>query len=68
MEKKLYYQLSTLEGEGGTMELSGCMEWINGDLGSNYPDAENMTEDDLPQYTLTPVWLTDAEYEALPEQ
>lgn len=68
MAKKLYYHLDDGEGEGGIMELSGCMEWIKGDLASNYPDAENMKADDLPQYTLTPTWMTDEEYEALPDQ
>ncbi len=68
MEKKLYYSLDNSEGEGGVMELSGCVEWIKGDMEANYPDAENMPEEDRPQYTLTPVWMTDAEYEALPDQ
>ena len=68
MEKKLYYELDNGEGEGGVMELSGCIAWIEGDMAANYPDAENMSSDDLPNYTLTPVWYTDEEYEALPEQ
>lgn len=68
MEKKLYYALDNGEGEGGIMELSGCMAWIDGDLKANYPDAENMPEDERPVYSLSPVWMTDAEYDALPEQ
>lgn len=66
--KKLYFRLDNSEGEGGIMELSGCMEWIKGDLAANYPDAENMPEDERPEYTLTPVWITDEEYDALPDQ
>lgn len=68
MEKRLYYTLSDRDGEGGTMELSGCMEWIRGDMASNYIGSENCLPEDLPEYTLTPVWMTDEEYEALPEQ
>jgi hypothetical protein len=68
MEKKLYYSLHNQDGEGGIMELSGCMEWIKGDLESNYPNSETLSEEDLPHYTLTPVWMTDQEYEALPDQ
>ena len=67
-DKKLYYALDNGEGEGGTMELSGCMEWIKGDMESNYPDGQKMPEDELPSYTLTPVWMTDEEYEELPDQ
>lgn len=68
MKKELYYALDNGEGEGGIMDLSGCFEWIKGDMEANYPDAENMDQADLPQYTLTPVWYTDEEYEALPDQ
>ncbi len=67
MEKKLYYQLETAGGEGGTMELSGCMEWIKGDMEANYPYPADL-EQQVEFYTLTPIWLTDAEYDALPEQ
>ena len=64
--KKLYYSLDDGGGEGGIMELSGCLEWINGDMEANYDGVTN--PDELPEYTLTPIWLTDAEYDALPEQ
>lgn len=62
MGKKLYYQLS----DGGdywnvTMELSGIMAWIEG-------DQDNCKEgDDMPEYTITPVWMTEEEFNNLPE-
>lgn len=68
MEKKLYYRLSTLDETGGIMDLSGCLEWIKGDIESNYQDGENLSEIDLPEYTIAPVWMTDEDYEKLPEQ
>jgi hypothetical protein len=37
MKKKLYYALDNGEGEGGVMDLSGCMAWINGDMEANNP-------------------------------
>ena len=62
MEKKLYYQLS----DGGdysnvTMELSGVMAWIEGDK-DNYNEG-----DEMPEYTITPVWMTEEEFNNLPE-
>lgn len=68
MDKKLYYLLDNRDGEGGIMGLSGCMEWIKGDMEANYPDAENLPDDEKPQYTITPVWMTDEEYENLPDE
>lgn len=62
MEKKLYYQLSDGgDYEGVTMELSGIMSWIEG-------DQDNCKEgDDMPEYTITPVWMTEEEFNNLPE-
>lgn len=68
MEKKLYYSLDNGEGEGGVMDLSSCMAWIDGDMKANYANSINMPPEDQPNYTLTPIWYTDAEYEALPDQ
>lgn len=62
MEKKLYYQFS----DGGdysnvTMDLSGVMAWIEG-------DQDNCKEgEDMPEYTITPVWMTEDEFDNLPE-
>ena len=67
MEKKLYYLVRSSYGESVTAHLSGCMEWIKGDMEANFQDSINLPEDDRPQYTLDPVWLTDEEYEALPD-
>lgn len=63
MGKKLYYQLS----DGGdyeniVMELSGCMSWIEGDMEANYNEG-----DELPEYTITPIWMTEEEFNNLPE-
>lgn len=68
MKKKLYFNLNNGEGEGGIMKLSGVVAWIKGDMEANYPGEDGTPEDELPEYTLSPVWLTDKEYEALPNQ
>lgn len=61
MEKKLYFELN--DGDSvSVMELSGCMEWIKaGTERLISPDTDDL------QYTLTPVWLTDKEFNDLPE-
>lgn len=43
------------------MELSGCIAWIEGDS-DNYKEG-----DEMPEYTITPVWMTDEEFNNLPE-
>lgn len=63
MEKKLYYQLSdTHDVSMIVMDLSGCMEWIKSDM-------DGVSEEDSKEfeYTLTPIFLTDEEFENLPE-
>lgn len=64
MEKKLYYKFS----DGGDysnviMELSGVMAWIEGDQ-SNFEEGD----DDVPEYTITPVWMTEEEFNNIPER
>jgi hypothetical protein len=66
MRKKLFFVVSNGD-DSATAELSGCMEWIKGDLEANWPNAESDPEEDRPQYTLDPVWLTDEEFNNLPE-
>lgn len=62
-EKKLYFQLSDgVDVSNITMELSGVMEWINGDI-----EYSKECGDEIKEYTLSPVWLTDDEYNNLPE-
>lgn len=62
MEKKLYYQLSDgADVSGVTMELSGIMAWIEGDQ-DNCKEGEEMNE-----YTITPIWMTEDEFKNLPE-
>lgn len=62
MEKKLYYQLSDgADYSGITMELSGVMAWIEGDQ-DNFKDG-----DEMPEYTITPIWMTEEEFNNLPE-
>lgn len=59
MEKKLYYQLSDgADASNIVMELSGAMEWIKND---------EIKEGDEVEYTLIPIWLTDEEYDNLPD-
>jgi hypothetical protein len=63
--KKLYYQLSDgAEVSKIVMELSGAMTWIEEDMKEYPPETP---KEDLPEYTITPVWLTDEEFENLPE-
>ena len=63
MEKKLYFKLSDgVDASNIVMDLSGCMEWIKGDVDGV---AEEDSEDY--EYTLVPVWLTDEEFNNLPE-
>lgn len=65
MEKKLYYQLSdNADVSKVVMELSGAMTWIEEDMKEYGPDTP---EDELPEYTITPIWLTDEEFANLPE-
>lgn len=59
MEKKLYYRFSDGQDISNiTMELSGCIAWMEST--EQDPDFPNT-------FTLEPVWLTDEEYEQLPE-
>lgn len=59
MEKKLYFKLSDNGDVSGiVMDLSDVMEWIKND---------EFDEGDQVEYTLIPVWLTDDEFENLPE-
>lgn len=65
MEKKLYYQLSDgIDVSKVVMELSGAMTWIEEDMKGYIHDTP---EDELPEYTITPIWLTDEEFNNLPE-
>lgn len=64
-EKKLYYQLSDgADVSKAVMELSGAMTWIEEGMKEFSSD---MRQDELPEYTLTPVWMTDEEFNNLPE-
>lgn len=65
MEKKLYYQLSdNADVSKIVMGLSGAMTWIEEDM-KEFP--EGTSEDEMPEYTITPLWLTDEEFDNLPE-
>jgi hypothetical protein len=65
MEKKLYYQLSdNADVSKIVMELSGAMTWIEEEMKEHTPATP---EDDLPEFTITPIWLTDEEFNNLPE-
>jgi hypothetical protein len=63
MEKNLKYKLGKSDGEGVVSSLWGCLHWIEGDMAANYTPA-----DELPTYTLTPMWLTEKEFLSLVEE
>jgi hypothetical protein len=59
MEKKLYFKLSDNgDVSNVVLALDGCMEWIKND--------EFLEGDDV-EYTLVPVWMTEEEFDNLPE-
>jgi len=61
--KKLYYQLSdSADVSNVVMELSGVMSWIEGDM-----EGFNHETDEPRQYIIEPIWLTDEEFDNLPE-
>ncbi len=62
--KELFFTISNGDSSA-TAELSGCIEWMKGDMDANFKDAKE--GDDVPEYTLTPIWLTVDEYNNLPE-
>lgn len=65
MEKKLYYQLSDgADISKIVMGLSGAMTWIEEDI-KEFPVGT--PEDEMPEYIITPVWMTDEEFNNLPE-
>lgn len=65
MEKKLFYVVDNGDASC-TAELSGCLAWMDGDMEAN-EYREQTPPDDLPTYTFSPVWMTDEEYDKLPE-
>jgi len=63
-EKKLFYELSDLDEVSClVMELSGCMAWIEEDMRG----VTSNEDEDQREYTITPIWLTDKEFNNLPE-
>lgn len=61
-DKKLYYQFSDgFDVSKIVLDLTGIMEWIESDM-------EQWSEgDEMPEYKIEPIWLTDEEFENLPE-
>lgn len=61
--KKLYYRID--DGDYClVMELDGCMEYIKNSMqGMN----EEETLKDEPCFTISPEWMTEEEFDALPE-
>ena len=67
MEKKLYYRLEA-DDYNVIMDLEGCFEWIRTSCGDI--ERENLfdtKEEDMPQYIISPVWMTEEEFNNLPE-
>lgn len=61
MEKKLFYTIDNGD-TAMTAHLDACMEVIKAESPAN-----QSSDDNLNQWTITPVWLTDEEFESLPE-
>ena len=65
--KNLYYRLEA-DDYNVIMELSGCFEWIKTSCADiereNHVDTP---EGDMPEYVITPVWMTDEEFANLHE-
>lgn len=62
MDKKLYWLVESNGDLSVTCTADAIKDLIEGDL-ENTPSDER---EDV-EYTITPVWLTDEEYENLPE-
>jgi hypothetical protein len=63
MEKKLYWEV---ESNGDLSFICNNLEDLT-NLVENDFDSLNEDEQEETQYTITPVWLTDEEYNELPE-
>lgn len=62
-DKKMYYRLSdNCDVSNVVLTLEDCMNWIETEMqnSSEYDDFQM-------EFTITPVWMTDEEIEALPE-
>ena len=65
--KKLYYKL---EADDYTciMDLSGAFAWI--EASCEDVQRQNLCDEkpeDMPQYIITPIWMTEEDYNNLPE-
>jgi hypothetical protein len=62
MEKKLYYIIDNGDSSY-TMELDGCVELIKGES----EDIKKEGDEKDVQWIMEPIWLTDEEFDNLPE-
>lgn len=64
-ELKLYFIVDN--GDSSiTGDYEACIAFIKADMeGSEYNDTT--PDDDLPEYTMNPVWMTEEEFDNLPE-
>jgi hypothetical protein len=59
---KLYYQFSdNADVSNIVMPLEDCIEWIKSDMEGLDENSKDI------EYTITPIWMTEKEYEKLPE-
>lgn len=66
--KKLFYRLEADDYNVIMIELSECFEWIKSSCSDIHKDYEQtVAEEDMPQYKITPIWMTQEEFESLPE-
>lgn len=64
-EKKLYFVVDN--GECAiTGDYEACMAFIKADMEDGTYTSEMLTED-LPVFTMNPVWMTEEEFDNLPE-
>lgn len=61
MEKKLFFKIDD-GGEGGLYTLEGCMAHIKGGVDLLTPGEE------VGEFVLTGVWMTEEEFNNLPQQ
>lgn len=61
MDKKLYWTISNGD-TSYTMTLGGCLELIKSETGG----LDEFDLEDV-EYTLAPVWMTDEEFDNMPE-
>lgn len=67
-DKKLFYQLEADDYEVISVNLDELYAWIRNSCEDIARENKSeVLEKDMPTYVITPVWMTDEEYNQLPE-